>query len=148
MKAKRIVIAVDFTEPSLKTLSQIKELELHQEAEIHLVNIFEYNSFNVDFLPLPTPKKEDFALIQKALSEKLVSLKSRLGLEQHNVVARGLVSENARQEFLQYADDVGADLLIAASEEKPGFRGLFEGSFTSFLSKFSRQNVLVLRPRH
>lgn len=147
MNLKKVVIAVDLDADSLKSLYQLRTLAIPKDSEIHLVHVFELNFMSFDFLPVSRPSPEDYLLIEKVIEEKLMAVKRELGLEQHkNVVLKCLFAPNARQEFLNYADKENATLIIAASKEREGFNGLFESSFTAFLNKFSRSNLLLLRP--
>jgi len=147
MNYKKVVVAVDMNEASLKTLSQINNFNFPKDSEIHLVHVFEINFFSFDFIPSLKPTPENYFLIEKAVEERLVKVKKQLGLDDHEkVVLKCLISGNAKQEFLGYADRNGATLIIAASQEKEGFKGLFESSFTNFLNKFSTTSLIILRP--
>jgi nucleotide-binding universal stress UspA family protein len=147
MKLEKVVIAVDLDETSLRSLSQIKNFPLPQECEIHLVHVFELNFMSFDILPNIEPSPEDYLLIQKVIEEKLLKVKGELSLTEHkNVLVKCLFGHNARQEFLKYAEETGASLIVAASKDRQGFAGLFESSFTTFLNKFSKTNLLILRP--
>ena len=85
--------------------------------------------------------------IQLVVEAKLATLSERLGFkDQSNVKCQCLVSGNARQDFLNYVEKLGCDLIITASQEKTLMRGIFEGSFASYLNKYARPNLLVLRP--
>jgi nucleotide-binding universal stress UspA family protein len=144
MMYKKILIAVDLDPASLQTLGQVKQLGIDPAAEVELVHVFEQSPLGFDFLPLPTLSREDTYLLEQAVTQKLEGIKRELGLPRARV--KFLISENARQEFLQHAETERAQLIIAASQEKPGLRGFFEGSFTAFLNKFARCHLLVLRP--
>jgi nucleotide-binding universal stress UspA family protein len=146
MKYKKIIIAVDFDPKALETLSQLKDLEIDPAAEVHLVHVFEYTFMNFDLIPGMKLDREELFLIEKAVLEKLNGIRKDLGLEQHQVTTKCLLSVGAKQEFVQYIDEVKPDLVIAASQEKQGLSGFFEGSFTAFLTKFSRSNLMFLRP--
>lgn len=148
MNYKKVVIAVDLNEASLKTLSQINDFNFPEDSEIHLVHVFELNFFSFDFMPNLQPTPENYFLIEKAIEERLVKIKKQLGLDKHNkVVLKCLISGNAKQDFLAYADRNGATLIIAASQEKEGFQKLFESSFINFLNRFSMTNLIILRPQ-
>lgn len=147
MNFEKVVVAVDLDENSIETLTQLKKLNLSEKAEIHLVNIFEYVANNFDFTFVIPPSPEELGKIQMIMIEKIEALKPKLGLDKHTkVVVKCLISGNAKQEFLNYAESINADLIVAASKERKGFLGLFESSFTNFLTKFSRANVIILRP--
>ncbi len=148
MNTHKIVMAVDFEKNSLETLSQIKELAFPESSEIHLVHIFEHVPRMMDFSFVFSPSEKDLAELQKIILKKLEEVKMELGLKDRpKTYLRCLISSNSKQEFLQYVDSLGANLVIAAAQEKSGYIGLFEGSFTNFLSKFCRANLLLLRPK-
>lgn len=148
MEFGKIVVALDMDESCIETLSQIKKLNISKNSEIHLVHIFEYSSASFDFNIVVPPSPDDLDKIQMIMVDKIKALKPTLGLGDHsNVVCHCIISGNAKQEFLNYADSVQAELIIAASKERKGFLGLFESSFTSFLNKFSRAHIVVLRPK-
>lgn len=149
MNFNKTVIAVDMDDAVIKTLTQINNLPISKDSEIHLVHVFEISYFNFDFLPTLQPTPENHFLIEKLMEEKLQKTAKLLGLENHTkIVTKCLISGNAKQEFLSYADREGATVIIAAAKEKEGFKGLFESSFTNFLNKFSRSNLIILRPQH
>jgi nucleotide-binding universal stress UspA family protein len=146
MKFNKVVIAVDFAEQALETLSQIRDMELSPNAEVHLVHVFEYTFMNFEILPGTKMGKDEFLIIEKAMLEKLETVRQNLGLGKDKTTLKCLISVGAKQEFVQYIDEIRPDLVIAATQEKQGLAGFFEGSFTAFLNKFSRSNLLLLRP--
>jgi nucleotide-binding universal stress UspA family protein len=147
MLFKKIVIAVDLDESSWPTLEKIREIGLPREAEVHLVHAFEVAPVAYDFLASYLPTEIEKKEIQQVIETKLTTLIERLGLKnQSKVKCQCLVSGNARQDFLNYVEKLGCDLIITASQEKTLMRGIFEGSFASYLNKYARPNLLVLRP--
>jgi len=148
MNNQKIVIAVDFEKKSIETLSQFREFVISETSEIHLVHVFEHVPRLMDFSFVFSPSEKDLAELQKIILIKLEEVKVVLGLKDRpKTYLRCLISSNSKQEFLQYVDTLGANLVIAAAQEKSGYVGLFEGSFTNFLSKFCRANLLLLRPK-
>lgn len=147
MYFKRIVIAVDLDETTWPTLEKIRELSIPKEAEVYLVHAFEVAPVAYDFLASYLPTEIEKKEIQLVVEAKLATLSERLGFkDQSNVKCQCLVSGNARQDFLNYVEKLGCDLIITASQEKTLMRGIFEGSFASYLNKYARPNLLVLRP--
>lgn len=148
MKIEKVVVAIDLSKNSIETLNQIKGMHFSQDSELHLVHVFEQVPNLMDLSFVFTPSEKDLAEIQLAILKKLEEIKIKLGFENRpKTYLRCLLSSNPKQEFLQYVDSIAPDLVIAAAEEKSGFVGLFEGSFTNFLSKFCRANLLLLRPK-
>jgi nucleotide-binding universal stress UspA family protein len=147
MKFNRVLIATDLDQTNIRTLSQLEKMQLAADTEIHLIHVFEFKMLNFENLPNYQVNKNDIFTIERLLLQKLEELKNELKLDRYaKVITKCLVSVGAKQEFLQYADQVKPDLIIAAAGEKTPLRGFFEGSFTSFLNKFSRYNLLILRP--
>lgn len=147
MNFNQTVIAVNLEEEATTALSQIKDLPFTEKSTIHLVHVFELHNFSFDLIPNLNLKKDDYLAIEKWGEEKLQEVQKKLGLESHNCVLKCLISSNPRQEFLSYSDQVGASVVIAVAKEREGLKGLFESSFTSFLNKFSRANLILLRPQ-
>ena len=147
MLFKKIVIAIDLDETTWPTLEKVREIGLSKEVEIHLVHAFEIAPVAYDFLASYLPTEIEKKEIQQVVEAKLAGLVERLGLKnQSKVKCQCLVSGNARQDFLNYVEKLGCDLIITASQEKTLMRGIFEGSFSSYLNKYARPNLLVLRP--
>jgi nucleotide-binding universal stress UspA family protein len=147
MDFKKIVVAVDFVEESLRVLEKIKTITFPGHAEFHLLHAFELFPSRVDFIASYLPGTNQLNEISELFSEKLTELIPRFGFSVlSNLKVKCLVSHNARQDFLNYTNEIGADLIITASQEKSFVKGLFEGSFGGFLNKYSKASLLVLRP--
>ena len=147
MNYKKIVIAVDFDQSTLSTLSLLKDNKITQDAEIHLIHVYEYNFLKYEWMQMTGQGRADLPTIEKKINQSLTQVKDKLGLAQNKVIAKCLVGNGVRQDFLQYIDQQNPDLVIAASQEKEGFKGFFESSFTAFLNKFCRTDILIMRPR-
>lgn len=147
MDFTKTVIAVNLEDESIKTLSQLKDMPLPESCNIYLVHVFELHSLSIELMPNLRPGPEDLLAIQKWGEDKLFKVKELIGLSQYkNCHVKCLISSNPRQEFLSYADSLGATLIVSATKERAGVKGLFESSFTNFLHKFSKANLLLLRP--
>ncbi|MGE3610466.1 MAG: universal stress protein [Bacteriovoracaceae bacterium] len=145
MNYSQTVIAVDLDDASTKTLSQVSDHKLPAGSTVHLVHVVEVNYLSL--LPQLQLSSDYKSKIENNVLEKLKQIQKSIGLENSsNCILQCLISMNAKQEFLNYADKIGATLIVAAAKEREGFKGLFESSFTNFLNKFSHTNLLILRP--
>lgn len=144
---KNIAVAVDLDESTWATLEKVRHLALPKEAQVHLIHAFEISSVAYDYLTAYMPSETERKEIQQVVEKKMLALVPRLGLtEQSQVKVVCLVTNNARQDFLNYAEKHGCDLIVTASQEKTLMRGLFEGSFANYLNKYARASLMVLRP--
>lgn len=145
MKFSKIMIAADLDPRALPILKKVKDLGLPQDADIQLVHVLEM-SLAEHFVPSLRPSAEEIAQIEKTIEKELNEIKDLIGLSDFKkVTVKCVISPNAKQDFLELSEDFKADLIIAAAKEKEGLKGVFEGSFTSFLNKFSAANLLTLR---
>ncbi|WP_196801786.1 universal stress protein [Bacteriovorax sp. BSW11_IV] len=145
MSFKKVMIAVDFDKKALPLLSKISKLSLPTDTEIHLVHVVEM-SLAEHFVPSLRPSADEISQIEKNVQDELAKLQKDIGLgDFKNVKLKCMISPNAKQDFLQYSEDKGVELIVAAAKEREGLKGVFEGSFTSFLNKFSAANLLTLR---
>lgn len=141
---KKVVIAVDTSKP-MEILEPIRALDWLQEAEIHLVHVFQlvnYGdglSFNVAF-----PFHEDRNQLSEAVIAKLQSMSPDFMPYVHigKVVFQCLFDDKPKQRVLQYIMDEAIDLTIIATRDK---KGVFESSFASHLCLHSSSCVMVVK---
>lgn len=146
MNYNKTIVAVSLDDKNIEALSQIGDLPFSENSVIHLVHVFEIHQLSLDFIPNLHLSPEDLLAVEKWGEDRLLEVRDKIGLTEKNCVVKCLISTNPRQEFLNYADTHGATLIVAVAKEREGVRGLFESSFTNFLNKFSRCNLLLLRP--
>ena len=146
MAYKKVIVAVQLNDQSIRTLGKMKALNLAKGTEVHLVNILEITPSLVEIaqgFDVNSEKRKELAL---GIEERLKKISPQLGLDGVEFVYKGIVCGNRRQELLAYAEAQKADLVIAASQERDGFKGLFEGSFTNFLTKYCKIDLVIFRP--
>jgi nucleotide-binding universal stress UspA family protein len=145
MSYKKVVVAVSFDADSVKTLGKLQQLGLGAGSEVHLVHAIEVTPALSELIKGFNPSSH-YAEMVKAAEVKLQQVQAQLNLKEAKVTVKALVGGNRRQEFLSYVDTQKPNLVVAASQERDGIKGFFEGSFTNFLSKFCQADVLILRP--
>lgn len=146
MSYKKVIAAVQLDDKSIATLSKMKNLNFDKGTEIHLVHVVEITPSLAEIakgFEVGSQKSKEIAL---EVEERLKKISEHFGLDGVNFVFKGIVCGNRRQEFLAYVESQKADLVIAASKEREGFKGFFEGSFTNFLTKFCKMDLVIFRP--
>lgn len=145
MDYSKTIVAVSLEDENVEALTQIRDLPFTETSQIHLVHVFEIHQLSIDFIPNMHLSPEDLFAVEKWGEDRLIQVRDKMGFSEKICVVKCLISTNPRQEFLNYADTHGATLIVAVAKEREGVKGLFESSFTNFLSKFSKANLLLLR---
>lgn len=143
----KVVIAVGMDEDMVERLRPVESMEFLQNCEVHFVTVF--NTLNYGFvmgdIPLVYPVEADRKAIELTINEMLKNTSKQIlpvGFA-GRVVHECLFDQNPKSLFSTYVEDVKADLVIIAAREKKGF---FESSFTQYVGKHTKANLLVLKP--
>lgn len=148
MQVQKLLIAVDLNDECLEILKRVNSLGLPQSVEIHLVHVVEHVSLFPAFNQLFSNDEGSLEKMKVSALERLELMKRGLGLDRYQkVTLQCLIAPNAKQEFLEYAYKFRPDLIVTASHERKGYKGVFEGSFNNFLSRFSPYDILIFRPK-
>lgn len=146
MFAKKVIVAIDFTNEIQNLFTDMKQMEFLNNSEIHFVHVANIVSYSFVFsnTPLIYPIEEDRNLIEQSSLENLSKLSQ--GVLPNNfagkVLHHCLFSENPKQCFVDFANKEKADLLIIATRQR---RGLFESSFASYIEKNTTANILLIK---
>lgn len=143
---KSIVICVSLNQHSLETLKTIPSKIDLQDAEIHLIHVFEIQSQAV-VVPIIYPTSDQYPEIEASVLNTLTKLTSDLKLPENRVVKKCFFSLSREAVIKDYLKEVKAEMVIVATRGKHGIEGLFSSSLTDFLCKYSPCDVLVLRPK-
>ncbi len=141
---KKVAISIN-TSLTPDMFEAVRSMEWLQEAEIHLVHVFElYNygdglTFNVTF-----PFHDDRSLLAEAVITKMKSLSPRFVPYAHKgqVFYDCLFDDRPKFKILTYLKENHFDLVIGAVREK---KGIFESSFTNALTLHAPCSVLIVR---
>lgn len=147
MKARKIVIAVSLEEETLKPLQQLKNMNIANDAEIHLVHVVPTILYarGMQFSVLTYPLPEERPKIEEHIIAKLKEVKNDVLPEAENVVYKCLFDTNEKAAFTEYIETQKADLVVVATRGRHGIKTLFDSSFAQHQLKYSPVNVLVLR---
>lgn len=144
-----ILVSIDGSESSIKALKKSIELASLCNAKLHglyAINTGIYGASVVDpALGVSDPSSDRiFDLLKSEGEEILMNAKSIA--EKENCRAE-FVSRlgDARDEILEYADEIGADLIVVGSTGKGVAKRLLLGSVSTAIVTQSKISVLVVR---
>jgi nucleotide-binding universal stress UspA family protein len=143
---KTYVLCTALDEQSISNMKKVKNVLDLKNATVHIVTVVEVKLYNLDLFPYTYPAENQYPAIESAAIDLLAPLATSLGLEKKDVVLKCFFSNSSEEKIKNYLDEVNADLVVTATRGKHGIKGLFSGSFTDFLCKFSPCDVLVMRP--
>jgi len=143
---KKIGIAINMNHPNLEVFEALKKMEFFQGCEIHLININLTTTYAIGLgeasivYPLITEQKQ---IHDSTISElKRLALKFLPEKLPGKLEAVCLFSDDPKRKFCHYVEEKDLDTVIVAAREKKGF---FESSFTQYVTKHTKANVLVLK---
>jgi hypothetical protein len=144
---RKVIVAVDLTEHMAEEFSPLHRMDFLAEAEIHLVHcskIVSYN-FSLGLGALIYPLQDERTLIEQAVLTKIASSQTKIlpYAFSGRLVVKCLFGEKPAAAFCAYAKENLGDLLIIAPKKS---RGIFEGSFASFVTGHADGNILLLKP--
>ncbi len=144
---KKVVMAIGMDDDMVERLKPVESMDFLQNCEVHFVTVF--NTLNYGFvmgdIPLVYPVEADRKAIELSINDMLKNTSKQILPANFagKLVFKCLFDQNPKALFSTYVEDVEADLVIIAAREKKGF---FESSFTQYVSKHTRANLLVLKP--
>lgn len=142
---KNIVICVDLTEESLKTLEKLQfKFNLNQSI-VHLVHVFEIKRGMVEFTPVIYPSSDQYPEIENSVVDMLSSLSEKLDLNPGQVKMKCFFNDSKESCLKDYLKEINADLVVLATRGKHGVSGFFASSLTDFLCKYAPCDIFVMR---
>ena len=125
---RRIVITTDGSESAADAVAAGIELAVEQGAPVTFVHVVSD--------PAALPLREDEVALAAALE-----LAVKRGVDSELIV----VSGNAADEIVAYADTIDADLIVVGSRNRRAVKGLPLGSVSDAILREARRPVLVVR---
>ncbi|MDD4344258.1 MAG: universal stress protein [Eubacteriales bacterium] len=138
---KKVLIPVDGSEFSLEGIRLFKDLNICSSNELHLLNVqniaFPYETYH------SLGSKDNVMDYLREQGEKVINQAAKIlqGEKYHTAIRIG----DTITEILDYADEIGAELIIVGSHGKSGLTSVIMGSVTSKLLSYSEIPVLVTR---
>lgn len=144
--AKKVAIAISLNEPLEPILESIRSLDFIKNSEVYFLNVSLTTTYAIGLgeSSIIYPLEDDQKKIREQTIKKLNEMvKDILPLDfKGKVIAECLFSDNPKRKFCEYVDEKNIDTVIVAAREK---RGLFESSFTQFIAKHTRANIVILK---
>ncbi len=138
---KKVLIPVDGSDFSLEGIKIFKDLNICSANDLYILNVqniaFPYETYH----SLGT--KDNVMDYLREQGKKVVNQAEKIleGEKYHTAIRIG----DTVTEILDYADEIGADLIIVGSHGKSGLTSVIMGSVTSKLLSYSEIPVLVTR---
>ena len=143
---RKFLVPIDLSD-SLEPIKTISSLDFLRDAEVHLVFVFQVTVMPVSLgeLPMMIPPHNDRAAIQQSAESTLRHIwGNAFGSEaKGKIVTRCLFDENTKRGLCDYANAEGFDLIVMWARKK---RGIFEGSFSRYVSKHTKAHTLIIKP--
>ena len=141
---QRIVVPIDFSEPSIRAAQYAAALARRLDASLHLVHVFEPSdlaSGPFEFYGKPPATMLDQMYWEKR--RQLVAIGS--SLEGATNITSEVRHGTPADSISQAAIDYGADLVIMATHGRTGLSHLLMGSVAEQVIRTARCPVLVVR---
>lgn len=144
--AKKVVISVNLNEPHPEILSGIRSLEFLNHSEVHIVTVQLTALYAVGLgeTAIMYPMESDQRKIKEESQRRLNELGHMILPPEiqgkFNVAC--IFSDDPKRKICEFVEDNHIDTIILAAREK---RGLFESSFTNFVAKHSKANIIILK---
>jgi universal stress protein A len=139
---KRILVPVDFSEPSMKALPYALSLARQFRAELFLVHIVEQIVYPGDWMIPPFPSGDFASESREQLVEKLRNACGDGSAKITPIVRFG----RAWQEVVAIAREQDCDMIVLATHGYTGLKHVLLGSVAEKIVRHSPCPVLTVRP--
>lgn len=137
----RIVVATDFSQNAKKALDTAEEIARESGAELHVLHVYPLlmHAISSDLVP-------DDPQFEQRLREQLEGTlaETLAGLSKNLTVASALIQGTPAREIPQYAENVGADLIVMGTHGRTGFQHMVLGSVAERTLRLSKVPVLTV----
>ena len=145
----RILVSIDGSESSVKTLNKAIEIASLCNAKVHglyAINTGIYGRSVIDpALGVADPSSQRIFDLLKSEGEEILNEARAVAAEKKFDVEFVSRLGDARDEILEYADEIKADLIVVGSTGKGAAKRLLLGSVSTAVVTHSRISVLVVR---
>lgn len=144
--ARKVAISVNLNEPHPEILNAVRSLEFLNLSEVYLMTVQLTTTYAIGLgessiiYPLESEQrkiKEQSIAKLKEIGRLILpsGFKGKFGVE-------CIFSDDPKRKFCEFVEDNHIDTVILAAREK---RGIFESSFTNFVAKHSKANIIILK---
>ena len=144
---KRILVAIDDSERSARVMARASSIAFAFSSDVHLISVVEVPWTIASEEELETPELQfegkKLTDYQKELIDKYLA-GCNLNVEPHVSYCDPTDGDPA-DAILDYADAIGADLIVVGREELHGVLRLFSGSVSEKVMKNAKCSVMIAR---
>lgn len=144
---KTAIIAINLNGGIDSLIKSLNDFDFLTYDELQLTYIFPVLSYAVGItvLPLTYALEENREMIEKSIIDRLAKIaESAFKSFEGKVVLKCLFDENPKKMFCDHVNNSNPDLVVVTTREKKGF---FESSFTQYVIKHTRSNILILKEK-
>jgi nucleotide-binding universal stress UspA family protein len=147
LSIRKILVAVDGSNPSLNASTYAIEMAKRNDAELIVLNIvsptpysqFEYDNIGrmeeIERIDKENAQQQIVDKVKQKAIEKKVNVKTDVLIKYTSVV----------KEIVEYAEEMNVDMIVIGSKGMTGFKKLLLGSVASGVVKYSHYPVLVVK---
>lgn len=144
--AKKVAIALNLQEPMPEVFKSLKDYDFLKDTDVHVIYSFMTTTyaFGLGETALIFPMENDRKKIEESVVAMLKDISGSLFPKgfTSRLSAHCLFSDNTKAKFCEFVEKEHIDTVVVAAREK---KGLFDSSFTHYLTKHTRANVLILK---
>jgi nucleotide-binding universal stress UspA family protein len=142
LQVRNVLVAIDFSAPSLEAIEAALPLIKHFGADLHLVHVFEpdYLASSMVAIPLVVPELEIGQRVRRRLRD--VAKDYSVPLHRENIHA---IKGRPFEEICRLAQEIDIDLIVLATRGNTGLKHLALGSTAERVVRYSACPVLVVR---
>jgi nucleotide-binding universal stress UspA family protein len=142
LQVRNVLVAIDFSSPSLEAIEAALPLIKHFGANLHLVHVFEpdYLPSNMVAIPLVVPELEIGQRVRRRLRD--VAEDYSVPLRRENIHA---IKGRPFEEICRLAQEIDIDLIVIATRGNTGLKHLVLGSTAERVVRYSPCPVLIIR---
>ncbi|MBC7715142.1 MAG: universal stress protein [Rhizobacter sp.] len=142
---KKIVICSTLTNECIHVLKKVsKEINL-SNSEVHIINIIKLQAVVIDLSPYIYPETIHFEMLKNGALTLLKEIGNSLNLQPDQIIYKSAFEYDVKESIKLYLEEVKASLVVVATREKHGIKGLFTSSTAEFLIRHSPCDVLVMK---
>ena len=146
-KIKRILVPVDFTKTSEKAISKAVQIAKVLKAEIFLLHVLEYNSYQFSVLPKEQFLAPSITEIERLVAKRLDSMRVSIG-EKHKIYPEiNVTTGHIDSGIIRFSKKKNIDLIIMSTHGASGYKELFIGSNAQRVVTLSNIPVLTIQKK-
>jgi len=142
LQVRNVLVAIDFSAPSLEAIEAALPLIKHFGADLHLVHVFEpdYLASSIVAIPLVVPELKVGPRVRRRLRD--LAEDYSVPLRRENIHA---IKGRPFEEICRLARKIDIDLIVIATRGHTGLKHLVLGSTAERVVRYSPCPVLVIR---